>query len=113
MPKAIRNSTIYSDEYRPYRSLRKNFKHDFVKHNAGEYARGRVHTNTIEGFWSQLKRNITGTYHSVSRKHLERYVNEATFKYNNRQVNRFNLVLTESNRRLDYNTLIGGKKENR
>ncbi len=90
-----KNSTIYSDEYRPYRSLRKNFKHDFVKHNAGEYARGRVHTNTIEGFWSQLKRNITGTYHSVSRKHLERYVNEATFKYNNKMANRFNLVLTE------------------
>lgn len=108
-----KNSKVYSDEYRPYRSLRKKFQHDYVKHNLGEYVRGNVHTNGIEGFWSQLKRGIAGTYHSVSKKHLERYVNEATFRYNNRQSSgsgKFNLVLAESNKRLDYKTLTSGEE---
>lgn len=105
-----KNATVYSDEYRPYRSLRTKFNHDFVNHRSGEYVRGKVHTNGIEGFWSQFKRGVSGTYHSVSKKHLARYVNEATFRYNNSYAVRFNLVLSESNRRLDYKTLIGGKE---
>lgn len=107
-----KNSKVYTDEYRPYRSLRKKFRHDYVKHNQGEYARGKVHTNGIEGFWSQLKRGVSGTYHSVSKKHLERYVNEATFRYNNRQLSggeRFNIVLSKSNVKLDFDTLVNGK----
>jgi hypothetical protein len=50
-----------------------------------EYVRGTVHTNSIEGFWSQLKRSINGTFHSVSRKHLQKYVNEFSYRYNRRK----------------------------
>lgn len=55
-----------------------------VFHSAREYVRGGIHTNTIEGFWSQLKRSIKGTHHSVSRKHLQSYVNEFACRYNRR-----------------------------
>jgi transposase-like protein len=58
--------------------------HQSVNHGIGEYVRGDVHTNTIEGFFSILKRGITGTYHHVSPKHLKRYLAEFDFRYNNR-----------------------------
>ena len=51
---------------------------------AGEYVKGRVRTNTIEGFWSQVKRSIDGTHHSVSRRYLQSYVNEFAWRYNHR-----------------------------
>ena len=59
--------------------------HNTVNHEAGEYVRGDVHTNTIEGFFSILKRGIVGTFHHVSAEHLQRYVTEFDFRYNNRQ----------------------------
>ena len=72
-----------SDEFMMYRSLPKmGFIHEAVNHGKKEYARGAVHTNTIEGFWSQLKRSIGGTYHAVSKKHLQSYVNEFSFRRN-------------------------------
>jgi hypothetical protein len=55
-----------------------------VRHSAGEYVVGAVHTNTIEGFWSILKRGIIGIYHNVSAKYLPLYVAEFQFRYNNR-----------------------------
>ena len=55
-----------------------------VNHSISEYVRGDVHTNTIEGYLSILKRGITGTYHHVSPKHLKRYLAEFDFRYNNR-----------------------------
>jgi hypothetical protein len=58
------------------------YKHKTVDHGRKEYVRGKVHTNTIEGFWSQLKRSIDGTYHSVSPKHLQAYVDEFAWRYN-------------------------------
>jgi hypothetical protein len=58
--------------------------HQTVNHGIGEYVRGNVHTNTIEGFFSILKRGITGTYHHVSPKRLKRYLAEFDFRYNNR-----------------------------
>jgi hypothetical protein len=58
--------------------------HEVVKHSGGEYVRGIVHTNTIEGFWSLLKRGVVGTYHSVSKKYLPLYLNEFQFRFNNR-----------------------------
>jgi transposase-like protein len=60
-------------------------KSDTVNHSIGEYVRGDVHTNTIEGYFSILKRGITGTYHHVSAKHLKRYLAEFDFRYNERQ----------------------------
>jgi hypothetical protein len=70
--------------------VKKEFKHDVIKHAAGSYARRegskRIHTNTAEGFFSLLKRGIHGTFHHVSRQHLHRYLNEFDFRYNARGV---------------------------
>ena len=58
--------------------------HQSINHSIGEYVRGDVHTNTIEGYFSVLKLGITGTYHHVSLKHLKRYLAEFDFRYNER-----------------------------
>ena len=63
----------------------KGYKHEIVNHSTHEYARGIVHTNTIEGFWSLVKRGIGGVYHNVSPKYLQSYVNEYSFRYNHRK----------------------------
>jgi transposase-like protein len=76
-------STIYSDDGGA-RVTAIYEKHDSVNHSIGEYVRGDVHTNTIEGYFSILKRGITGTYHHVSAKHLKRYLAEFDFRYNER-----------------------------
>lgn len=59
-------------------------KHQSVNHSIGEYVRGDVHTNTIEGYFSILKRGIVGTYHHVSPRHLKRYLAEFDFRHNER-----------------------------
>ncbi|WP_079536534.1 transposase [Bradyrhizobium lablabi] len=59
-------------------------KHESVNHSIGEHVRGDVYTNTIEGFFSIMKRGINGTYHHVSQKHLKRYLEEFDFRYNER-----------------------------
>jgi hypothetical protein len=61
--------------------------HQTVHHKVGEYVRGNVYTNTIEGFFAGLKRQIKGTHHSVSKKHLHRYISEIEYKYNTRGMN--------------------------
>ena len=60
-------------------------RHQTVNHSIGEYVRGGVHTNTIEGYFSILKRGITGTYHHVSQQHLKRYLAEFDYRYNERE----------------------------
>lgn len=78
-------SILHTDESSIYRWTDKHgIQHDSVNHAMHEYARGQVTTNTIEGFWSQLKRSIDGTYHCVSRKYLQLYVNEFTWRYSRR-----------------------------
>lgn len=57
-----------------------------VKHGIGEYVRGDVHSNTVEGVFSLLKRGVMGTFHSISKKHLPNYLNEFEFRYNTRKV---------------------------
>jgi len=85
-----RVSLIVTDAHKGYAKLRKEFPaHYSVDHAAGEYAIrdeviGAIHTNTIEGFWSLIKRGIMGNYHKVSRKYLPLYVAEFCFRYNNR-----------------------------
>jgi transposase-like protein/Zn ribbon nucleic-acid-binding protein len=81
-----RSAALYSDELAVYRyAPRFGYKHRKVNHGRKEYVRGDVHTNTIEGFWSQLKRSVNGTHHSVSAKHLQKYVDEFSFRYNHRK----------------------------
>jgi hypothetical protein len=76
-------SLLASDEHRGYSSLTE-YPHKTVMHSAREYVCGSVHTNTIEGFWSIMKRGIVGSYHKVSAKYLPLYVAEFQFRYNNR-----------------------------
>ena len=103
-------STVYTDEYRPYRALSKDFNDSFVRHSASEYVNGTVHTNNIENFWSLLRIGIDGICHHVSEKHLEKYVNEFTFRYNNRNLSegsKFDIAIANGlNKRLDFRTLI-------
>jgi transposase-like protein len=81
------DSEIHSDEHTGYNKLTKQpYTHQVVNHSKGEYVRGNVHTNNIEGFWSLLKRQIVGIHHYVSPKHLQRYCNEAAFRYNHKQI---------------------------
>lgn len=76
---------IHSDEWQAYKTLkRRGYSHTTVNHAKLEYGRGTAYTNTIEGFWSQLKRSLDGTYHAVSPKYLQSYVDEFTFRYNHR-----------------------------
>jgi len=81
-----KQSNLYSDEFMSYRWLKRyGYDHDVVRHGIQEYVRGKVHTNSIEGFWSQLKRSLSGTYHHVSPKHLQLYVDEFAWRYNHRK----------------------------
>jgi transposase-like protein len=82
------SATLYSDESNAYFGIGKEFAggHHTVKHGKREYARGEVHSNTIEGFFSLLKRGLIGIYHNVSREHLHRYLAEYEFRYNNREL---------------------------
>jgi len=93
-----KKSEVFSDEFLSYHDLANyDFDHDVIKHKIKEYVRGRVHTNTIEGFWSQLKRSIHGTYHSVSPQHLQLYVDEFAWRYNHRksEIPFFELLLNQ------------------
>ena len=77
------NAEIKTDTYKSYQKLSQlGFSHETVNHGIGEYKKGNCHTNSVEGFWSQLKRSIRGTYHQVSPKYLQSYVNEFAYRYN-------------------------------
>lgn len=79
-------SRIYTDEYIGYHSLYDSeYTHAIVHHNAKEFVVGKAYTNNIEGFWGLFKRSFFGIYHSVSAKYLQRYVDEAVFRYNTRE----------------------------
>lgn len=79
-------SKLITDEHKSYVMLKHYFKHESVNHSAKEYVKsGDIHTNGIENLWSSLKRGLYGIYHHMSKKHLQAYVNEFTFRYNNRQ----------------------------
>ena len=76
-------STIYTDALQSYRGItRKGYQHEALNHKANEYVKGMAHTNGIESMWAILKRGLDGTFHHVSVKHLDRYVNEFTFRLN-------------------------------
>jgi len=83
MPKTM----IFTDEAVTYDGIKHmpaGYGHRRIKHSAHVYVRGDIHTNTIEGFWSLVKRGIGGVYHSVSQKYLQSYLNEYAFRYNHR-----------------------------
>jgi transposase-like protein len=86
-------------------------KHETVDHNAGEYVKGKAYTNTAEGYFSQLKRSLSGTFHSVSSKHLDRYLAEFDYRYNTREEKdgerTKGAIRLVAGKRLSYKDLIG------
>jgi transposase-like protein len=85
--KVLPESTVYTDEFPIYDKLSEHangYVHRRIQHTQNVYVMGDCHTNTIEGFWSLVKRGIGGVYHSVSAKYLQTYLNEYSFRYNRR-----------------------------
>ena len=77
-------SIIYTDEARGYKGLNKTYEHYSVNHSAKQYVSDMAHTNGIESFWALLKRGYHGTYHHISKKHLDRYIKEFAIRHNAR-----------------------------
>lgn len=95
-PEAI----LYTDDWRPYRPLRREYAgHNVINHSAGVYVEGDVHTNTIEGFFGNLKTGMRGVYKQVSRRWLQSYLDEYAWRYNRRhrgQRSMFGMLLEEA-----------------
>lgn len=101
------NAHMMTDDLKSYHGLDMGFAgHDTIKHSEGKYVRGHVHTNTVEGFFSLLKRGINGTFHHVGKGHLHRYCSEFEFRYNRRDLTdgerAAELVLGAEGKRLTY-----------
>lgn len=109
-----RGSRIMTDDWGGYRGLRKDgWEHESVRHSSPifEYARGDVTTNSIEGFFGILKRGLNGIYHSVSKKHLARYLAEFEFRHNYRELDdgqrTVAAIRAANNKRLTYKEQVG------
>jgi transposase-like protein len=105
-------SRIHTDDFLSYARVGRFFPHKTIAHGAGKYVDGDVHTNTIESFWALFKRGYHGVYHQMSRKHLQRYLNEFAFRFNRRQnemVETFADVVEKVSQsvQLPYKTLTG------
>ena len=109
----LKDSIMVTDEHQAYKKIGQKYKHKKVNHREKEYVRKEdilIHTNSIEGYWNILKKQIDGIHHSVSPKHLQRYCNESAFRFNSRtlpQDVRFAKALTNCNGRLTYKKLTG------
>ena len=107
----VPNAPVYTDGASAYDGLSER---ELVRHSVGEYVRGDVHTNGMESFWSMLKRGYYGTYHRMSRKHLQRYVNEFCGRHNVRDLDTIDqmvaVVLGLVGKRLQYRDLIAGPR---
>jgi transposase-like protein len=111
-------STIMTDDFPSYRGIGYRFEggHFTVQHSKGEYVRrGFIHTNSVEGFFGLLKRGLNGTFHSVSKKHLHRYLSEFEFRYNTRGVDdgeRTRLAIKAAEgKRLTYKDQLAGSED--
>ncbi len=106
----VPGSTLYTDQLGSYTAVGREYAHNVINH-AEAYVRGNVHTNSIENFWSLLKRGIKGTYVSVEPFHLFRYLDEQSFRFNTRKDNdqgRFMAALSSmQGKRVEYKELIG------
>lgn len=108
-------SFLVTDSYSAYDVLSWNYNHESVKHSAGEYVKlksrvaFKIHTNSIEGFWSMVKRGIYGVYHWASAKHINKYLNEYSRKYNTKELTnseRFYNFFWNINHKITYKQLI-------
>ena len=109
--RAADGASVYTDGAKAYRGIP---NHQAVQHGVGEYVRGEAHTNGIESFWSMLKRGYYGTYHRMSYKHLQRYVNEFCGRHNVRDFDTIDqmaaVVVGLVGKRLQYRELTGGTR---
>jgi transposase-like protein len=112
------NATLMTDEAGIYKSFTEmaGMRHETVNHSKDEYVRGQVHSNSVEGFFSLLKRGINGSFHHVSKGHLARYVDEFAFRYNTRAALGFTdsdraaqMVLGAEGKRLTYKQPSGNR----
>ena len=105
---AAPGATVYSDDARAYEGM--PFDHETVTHSLSEYVRGDIHTNGIESLWSMLKRAHTGTFHKLSPKHLDRYVQEFAARHNLREADTIDIMVSVTDgmdgKRLRYRELI-------
>lgn len=105
-------SKIYTDDFLSYSKLNKIYPHEVVKHGQKEYVReGNIHSNTAESFWALFKRGYQGTYHHMSKKHLQKYVDEFTYRFNRRAMDVSDMfseavIRVSQSRNLKYNNLI-------
>jgi transposase-like protein len=98
------DATVYTDEHMPYRTLSKlGYKHESVNHGSKEFVNGMASTNTADSFWSHLKRGIDGIYHHVSAKHLQKYCDEYSYRWNTKD-------MTDGERFEDWFSNINGKR---
>lgn len=81
-----KGANIYTDDFLAYAKIGKLYNHEVVGHGKKEYVRGTVHSNSAESFWALFKRGYYGTYHTMSKKHLQRYVNEFTYRFNRQYI---------------------------
>ena len=109
------SARVYTDEATAYMGLNQKFVHEVIDHSR-EYVNGQVHTQGIENFWSLVKRTLRGTYVAVEPFHLDHYLDEQVFRYNNRatkdnkitDADRFALAMSQvAGKRLTYATLTG------
>jgi transposase-like protein len=105
-------STVYTDDHVGYMGLRTRFTHEAINKQLTGYVQGRVHTQSIENFWSLLKRGLAGTYVAVEPEHLARYIDEQVFRFNNRKNkkdgDRFEKMLTQiAGKRLTFAEVTG------
>lgn len=108
------NAHLMTDDSYKYRNQLKKFERESVNHSKKEWVRGNVHTNGVENFWSVMKRGIYGIYHQISYKHLQRYCDEFSYRFNSRDIKdgqRFELTLTHIEGRLSYKQLTHVNKE--
>ncbi len=106
-------ATVVTDNFKSYRGLgAQGYNHISINHSVGEYIKGQAHTNSIESFWALLKRGYYGIYHYMSPKHLNRYVNEFSFRHNTSHLGTMGFIDMTINRmahkRLTYKDLING-----
>lgn len=107
------NTTLMTDESNLYKYSLRNYNRQSVTHSKLQWTNGIVHTNTVEGLWSVMKRGIYGIYHHVTAKHLQAYCNEFAYRYNSRKIkdnDRFILSLQNLEVRLPYKTLVSEKE---
>ncbi|MCY3803184.1 MAG: IS1595 family transposase [Gammaproteobacteria bacterium] len=103
-------ATLITDDNRAYMQLYKRYDHRAVRHSTSEFVRGMAHTNGIESFWALLKRGYHGTYHHISKKHLNRYVQEFAGRFNIRELDTIRQMAFVAKRmegkRLKYEELV-------